>query len=205
MRSIVVLLSGRGSNLESIARSCASGALEKRLKITAVIADRDACAGTECAKSLGIASYVVPFNQFEQRTDFEQALADLIRPMSVDWIVLAGFMRVLGADFVAEFAGRLINIHPSLLPLFPGLHTHRQALQAKATEHGATVHYVTAQLDAGPTILQAKVPVLQNDDELSLAKRVLVAEHDLYPAALLKLIEQPVARTKNDEFPSNKK
>ena len=110
--------------------------------------------------------------------------------MNPDWVVLAGFMRVLGADFVAEFAGRLINIHPSLLPLFPGLNTHRQALEAKVIEHGATVHYVTAQLDAGPTILQAKVPVLNGDDEISLANRVLVVEHELYPAALVKLLGQ---------------
>ena len=189
MRSIVVLLSGKGSNLESIARSCASGALKKRLAISAVIADRENCAGTALASSLGIKTYVLPFAQFEQRCDFEQALAARIRPMNPDWIVLAGFMRVLGADFVAEFAGRLVNIHPSLLPLFPGLHTHRQALQAKVTEHGATVHYVTARLDAGPTILQARVPVLIGDDEISLAKRVLAAEHDLYPAALVQLLD----------------
>ena len=190
MRSIVVLLSGRGSNLESIARSCASGALNTRLKISAVIADREACAGIDCAESLGIKTLVLPFKQFDHRSDFEQALATLIRPIDPDWVVLAGFMRVLGTDFVAEFAGRLINIHPSLLPRFPGLNTHRQALQAKVSEHGATVHYVTAQLDAGPTILQSKVPVLNGDDETSLASRVLAVEHELYPAALAKLLDQ---------------
>ena len=190
MRSIVVLLSGRGSNLESIARSCASGALQKRLTISAVIADREGCAGIDCATNLGIKNYVLPFKKFEQRRDFEVALAELIRPISPDWVVLAGFMRVLGADFVAEFAQKLINIHPSLLPLFHGLRTHRQALEAKVTEHGATVHYVTAQLDAGPIILQSKVPVLRGDDEASLATRVLAAEHDLYPAALVELINR---------------
>ena len=155
-----------------------------------MIADRELCAGIELAKNLGLACHVVPFRQFETRQDFEHAMTQLIRQIEPDWIVLAGFMRILGAGFVNQFAGKLINIHPSLLPLFPGLHTHRRALAAGVNEHGATVHFVTAQLDAGPTILQAKVPVNGDDDETSLAHRVLAAEHDLYPAALVQLLDR---------------
>ena len=189
MRSIVVLLSGRGSNLEHIARSCASGALQGRLKISAVIADREGCAGSLLATQLGIENHVVPFAQFTTRRDFELAVAALISPLKPNWVVLAGFMRILSAEFVDQFAGNLINIHPSLLPLFPGLHTHRRALAAGVKEHGATVHFVTAQLDAGSTILQSKLAVEVNDDELSLASKVLALEHELYPAALVRLLD----------------
>jgi phosphoribosylglycinamide formyltransferase 1 len=190
MNKLVVLISGRGSNMLSIARACQSGRLNAR--VTHVIGDRDPCEGLISAQAMNLTTSLLPYRSFESRTAFDSALLKQVDALEPDWVVLAGFMRILTPTFVNHFLGRLVNIHPSLLPSFPGLHTHRQALNAKVSEHGATVHFVTPELDHGPTILQAKVPVLAGDDEASLSQRVLGIEHELYIQSLSLLIEKKV-------------
>ena len=182
MKKIVVLLSGRGSNMAAIAAALR----EERwpASIACVIADRPQAQGLARAAQAGLATAVVERSAFARRDDFERALAEAIDAHRPDAVVLAGFMRVLGAAFVERYHGRLLNIHPSLLPAFPGLDTHRRALQGGVAVHGATVHYVGAEVDAGPIIAQAAVPVMPEDDEDALAARVLASEHRLYPMAL---------------------
>lgn len=182
MKRIVVLISGRGSNLEAIQRSC----VERQwpAQMAAVIANRPQAAGLRYAAAHGIATAVVDHQAFAAREAFDAALADAIERFAPDLVVLAGFMRILGADFVRRFDGRLMNIHPSLLPAFPGLHTHRRALAAGCKASGATVHFVTADLDHGPIVIQSVVPVLPGDDEATLAARVLATEHRIYPLAV---------------------
>ncbi|MBN9463048.1 MAG: phosphoribosylglycinamide formyltransferase [Burkholderiales bacterium] len=182
MKKIVVLLSGRGSNMAAIAAALR----EERwpASIACVIADRPQAQGLARAAQAGLATAVVERSAFARRDDFERALAETIDAHRPDAVVLAGFMRVLGAAFVERYHGRLLNIHPSLLPAFPGLDTHRRALQGGVAVHGATVHYVGAEVDAGPIIAQAAVPVMPEDDEDALAARVLASEHRLYPMAL---------------------
>jgi phosphoribosylglycinamide formyltransferase 1 len=190
MNKLVVLISGRGSNMLSIARACQSGRLNAQ--VIHVIGDRDPCEGLISAQAMNLSTSLLPYRSFESRAAFDDALLKQVDALKPDWVVLAGFMRILTPAFVNHFLGRLVNIHPSLLPSFPGLHTHRQALQAKVSEHGATVHFVTPELDHGPTILQAKVPVLNDDDEASLGQRVLGIEHELYIQSLSLLIEKKV-------------
>jgi phosphoribosylglycinamide formyltransferase-1 len=173
---IVILISGRGSNMQSIA---AAG-----LPVAAVIANRADAAGLAFARASGIATAVVEHRGFASREAFDAALAAGIDAFAPRLVVLAGFMRVLSASFVERYAGRLINIHPSLLPAFPGLHTHRRALDAGVKIHGCTVHFVTPELDHGPIIAQAAVPVRPGDDEAALAARVLAEEHRLLPRAV---------------------
>lgn len=182
MKKIVVLLSGRGSNMAAIAAALR----EERwpASIACVIADRPQAQGLARAAQAGLATAVVERSPFALRDDFERALAETIDAHRPDAVVLAGFMRVLGAAFVERYHGRLLNIHPSLLPAFPGLDTHRRALAAGVAVHGATVHFVGAEVDAGPIIAQAAVPVMPEDDEDTLAARVLASEHRLYPMAL---------------------
>ena len=144
------------------------------------------------AQSRGIPTAVVPSKEFASRTEFDAALQETIDRYAPDLVVLAGFMRILTAPFVEHYAGRMLNIHPSLLPLFPGLHTHQQALDAGVLEHGATVHIVTAELDHGPAIAQARVPVLPGDTPDDLAARVLAEEHKLYPYAVRLFVEDRV-------------
>lgn len=182
MKKIVVLLSGRGSNMAAIAAALR----EERWPavIACVIADRPQAQGLARAAQAGLATAVVERSTFTRGDDFERALAEAIDAHRPDAVVLAGFMRVLGAAFVERYRGRLLNIHPSLLPAFPGLDTHRRALQGGVAVHGATVHYVGAEVDAGPIIAQAAVPVMPDDDEDTLAARVLASEHRLYPMAL---------------------
>ncbi len=187
MKQIVILLSGRGSNMEAIVRACASERWDAR--IAAVISNRADAGGLTFARDHGIATAVVDHRAFASRADFDAALATEIESHAPDAVALAGFMRILGAEFVQRFAGRLVNIHPSLLPAFPGLHTHRRALDAGCKVAGASVHFVTADLDHGPIIGQAVVPVRGDDDEDSLAARVLAQEHRLYPTALRWLID----------------
>lgn len=158
-------------------------------RIVAVISNRPRAAGLRAAADLGLATEAIDHTGFTERVDFDAALADRLEALGVDWIVLAGFMRVLGDAFVTRFAGRIVNIHPSLLPAFPGLHTHRRALEAGVRLHGATVHLVTSSLDLGPIVAQAAVPVLDGDDPDRLAERVLAAEHRLYPMAVRWLVE----------------
>lgn len=158
-------------------------------RIVAVISNRPGAAGLQAAAALGLHAESIDHTAFAERADFDTALAERLEALEVDWIVLAGFMRVLGEPFVARFAGRIVNIHPSLLPSFAGLHTHRRALEAGVRLHGATVHLVTSSLDLGPIVAQAAVPVLDDDDPDRLAERVLAAEHRLYPMALRWLVE----------------
>lgn len=179
MKSIVILVSGRGSNMQAIVDAAIPGA-----RIAAVISNRPDASGLAFAAERGIETAVVDHKAYADRATFDQALAGCIDGYQPDLVVLAGFMRVLTDDFVRRYEGRLINIHPSLLPSFPGLHTHRRALEAGVRVHGATVHFVTATLDCGPIIVQAVVPVLPGDDEARLAARVLAQEHRIYPQAV---------------------
>ncbi len=185
--NIVVLISGRGSNLEAIHR--ASIAERWPARIAAVISNRAAAGGLEYARAHGIDTAVLDHRAAPNREAFDAELAERIATWAPCAIVLAGFMRVLSAGFVRRFDGRLINVHPSLLPAFPGLGTHRRALDAGVKWHGATVHLVTADLDHGPIVAQAVVPVLDDDDEAQLAARVLEQEHRIFPSAVRALAE----------------
>ncbi|MCS0630891.1 phosphoribosylglycinamide formyltransferase [Telluria mixta] len=187
MKNIVILISGRGSNMEAIVRAQQAEAWPAR--IAAVISNKPDAKGLAFAASHGIPTAVVPNKEFPTREAFDAALQETIDRFQPDLVVLAGFMRILTAPFVQHYAGRMLNIHPSLLPLFPGLHTHRQALDAGVAEHGATVHFVTAELDHGPAVIQARIPVLPGDTEDSLAERLLAEEHVIYPKAVRLFIE----------------
>jgi len=179
---VVVLISGRGSNLQAIIRAMQRG--EIAIDLAAVISNRPHAPGLGHARAAGIPAEIVDHKDFAERAAFEAALSERIDAYRPDLIVLAGFMRVLSAPFIERYAGRLINIHPSLLPAFPGLRTHERALAAGARIHGATVHFVTAEVDCGPIIAQATVPVLPGDTPDSLAARVLEQEHRLYPRVI---------------------
>ena len=183
MKSITILISGRGSNMQAIVRT--PGPIE----IRAVIANRPDAKGLGFAAAQGIPTAVVDHKSFLSRETFDAALIETIDRYRPDFVVLAGFMRILSEAFIAHYPRRIVNIHPSLLPSFPGLHTHRQALAAGVKLHGATVHFVTPRLDHGAIIVQAAVPVLNGDSEDSLAARVLVQEHRIYPMALKWLAE----------------
>ena len=187
MKQIVILISGRGSNMEAIVRACADERWDAR--IAAVVSNRADAAGLEFARRRGIAAEVVDHRAFATRADFDAALAECIDRHGADVVALAGFMRILGPEFVRRFDGRLVNVHPSLLPAFPGLETHRRAIEAGCKASGATVHFVTADLDHGPIIGQAVVPVRADDSAAALAARVLVQEHRLYPRAIAWLLE----------------
>ena len=179
---VVVLISGRGSNLQAIINAIAHEALP--IEIRAVISNRPDAPGLQFARDAGIPVAIVDHRAFPERAGFESALAAAIDAHAPKLVVLAGFMRVLGADFVRRYQGRMINIHPSLLPEFPGLDTHARALAARHSRHGATVHFVTPSVDGGPVIVQAAVPVLADDTPEKLAGRVLTAEHRILPLAL---------------------
>jgi len=182
MKRIVILISGRGSNMEAIVRACAAEGWPAQ--VVAVISSRADAAGLEFARSHGIAAVAVDHKAFASRDAFDAELARTIDGLAPDLIVLAGFMRILGDAFVQRYEGRLVNVHPSLLPAFTGLHTHRRAIEAGCKLAGATVHFVTPQLDHGPIIAQAVVPVLPGDTEAVLSARVLEREHVLYPLAV---------------------
>ena len=186
-KNIVVLVSGRGSNMEAIVRACVAEGWNAR--VAAVISNRADAAGLAFAREHGIATALVDHRAYSERAAFDAELARTIDAHAPDVVALAGFMRILGPAFVAQFSGRLINVHPSLLPAFPGLHTHRRALEAGCKVAGASVHFVTADLDHGPIIGQAVVPVLASDDDASLAARVLAQEHLLYPLAVGWLVD----------------
>jgi phosphoribosylglycinamide formyltransferase-1 len=187
MKNIVILISGRGSNMEAIVRALETERWPAR--IAAVISNKPDAKGLEFAQAHGIPTAVVANKEFVSREAFDAALQETVDGFAPDLVVLAGFMRILTAPFVEHYAGRMLNIHPSLLPLFPGLHTHRQALEAGMLEHGATVHFVTAELDHGPSVLQARIEVLPGDTEESLALRLLEKEHQIYPQAVRLFIE----------------
>jgi len=187
MKNIVILISGRGSNMEAVVRAARSEGWAAR--VAAVISNRADAGGLAFAAAHGIPTAVVPSKNYPDRASFDAALQHEIDRFTPDLVVLAGFMRILTAPFVAHYEGRMLNIHPSLLPAYPGLDTHRKALEAGEREHGATVHFVTAELDHGPMVAQARVPVLPGDTEDSLAARVLAEEHKLYPYAVRLFIE----------------
>ncbi|OIQ89119.1 phosphoribosylglycinamide formyltransferase [mine drainage metagenome] len=184
---IVILISGQGSNMQAIVNACEREHWPAR--VAAVVSNRPDAAGLAYAAGLGIATAVVDHTAYSCREDFDAALAACIDQYSPRAIVLAGFMRVLTSAFVQRYAGRLINIHPSLLPAFPGLRTHQRALDAGVKWHGATAHLVTNDLDHGPIVAQAVVPVHDDDTEVMLAERVLEQEHRIYPAAVRALVE----------------
>jgi phosphoribosylglycinamide formyltransferase-1 len=188
MKSIVILISGRGSNMLALLDAVAAGSLPVR--VAAVLSNRGDAPGLETAAARGVATRVVDHRAYAGREAFDAELAGVIDSFAPDLVLLAGFMRILSDGFVQHFAGRLINIHPSLLPSFPGLHTHRRALAEGVRIHGCTVHFVTPSLDHGPIILQAAVPVLDGDDEASLAARVLAQEHRVYPLAVRWFVEK---------------
>ncbi len=187
MKRIVILISGRGSNMEAIVQRCAAEGWPAQ--VVAVVSNRPDARGLQYAAAQGIATAVVDHRAQPSREAFDAELARVIDGFAPDLLVLAGFMRILGAAFVQRYEGRFLNIHPSLLPAFPGLHTHRRALQAGCKLAGATVHFVTAELDHGPIVMQAVVPVLQGDDEAALAARVLATEHVIYPQSVRWFVE----------------
>jgi phosphoribosylglycinamide formyltransferase 1 len=191
MKKLVILISGRGSNMEAIVRACSNEGWPAH--IAAVIANRPDAAGLAFAASHGIATAVVDHRLFPDRDSFDAALAQRIDGFEPDLVVLAGFMRVLTAGFVDRYAGRMLNVHPSLLPSFPGLKTHQQALDAGVRLHGASVHFVTSQLDHGPIVVQSAVPVANGDTPALLAERVLATEHIIYPRAVRWFVEGRLA------------
>lgn len=178
MIKTVVLLSGRGSNFKALLEA------DLPVQFTAAISNRPDAAGLEHARARGIPAIALNHKQYPSREAFDAALIDEIEKAGADLVVLAGYMRILSKAFVERYQGRLINIHPSLLPMFPGLNTHESALREGVKIHGCTVHFVTAELDHGPIIIQAAVPVLADDTPGTLAARVLVQEHRIYPRAL---------------------
>jgi phosphoribosylglycinamide formyltransferase-1 len=187
MKRIVILISGRGSNMQAIAQRCAEQGWPAQ--VVAVIANRADAAGLHYAATQGIATAVVDHKACASRDAFDAELARVIDSHAPDLLVLAGFMRILGAAFVQRYEGRFLNIHPSLLPAFPGLHTHRRALAVGCKAVGATVHFVTPELDHGPIVMQSVVPVQPLDDEHTLADRVLATEHVIYPLAVRWFVE----------------
>lgn len=179
---LVILISGTGSNMEALIQAASSGAVSG--EIVAVFSNRPDARGLVTASAAGIATEVVNHRDFADRESFDAELAARIKSYAPDLVILAGFMRILTTTFVRQFHGRLMNIHPSLLPKYPGLHTHQRALEAGDAEAGATVHFVTEELDGGPAIVQAPVAVREGDTEQTLAERVLVLEHQIYPYAV---------------------
>ena len=179
---MAVVISGRGSNMAAIAHACQRGQIEAQ--IVRVIADRRSAGGIALARQLGLEVSVVAHADFATREDFEVALGEAIDASGARLVVLAGFLRILSPQFAQRYAGALLNIHPALLPKYRGLHTHQRALQARETEHGASVHFVTGELDAGPIILQGRVPVLPGDTAEALSARVQHMEHIIYPKAI---------------------
>ncbi|WP_028454678.1 phosphoribosylglycinamide formyltransferase [Chitinilyticum litopenaei] len=197
MKKLVILISGRGSNMQAIVEARIPG-----VEIAAVISNRPDAAGLAWAAERGIATLALDHKAYASRDEFDAVLAEKIEGMQPDLIVLAGYMRILTPAFVSRFEGRMLNIHPSLLPSYPGLHTHQRAIDDGLKIAGCTVHFVTAQLDHGPIVAQAAVPVLDDDTADMLAARVLKQEHQIYPAAvrdfaagLLTLVDGKVKRS----------
>lgn len=192
MKNIVILISGGGSNMAAIVRTAQQEGWEQRYgaRVAAVVSNKASAGGLAFAQQQGIATEVLDHKAFESREAFDAALADTIDRYNPALVVLAGFMRILTPGFVQRYAGRLINIHPSLLPAFTGLHTHQRAIDAGCKFAGVTVHQVTAELDVGPILDQAVVPVLPGDTAETLAARVLTQEHVIYPRAVRSLLQE---------------
>lgn len=179
MKRILVLISGNGSNLQAILDACQEGRVAG--EVVAVVSNKGEAYGLTRARTAGCATEVLEAAGFADRAEYDAALGDLVEAYRPDLIVMAGFMRILSPAFIARFHGRMLNIHPSLLPKFQGLHTHRRAIEAGESEHGASVHFVTEELDGGPVVLQARVPIFEGDTEAEVAARVQVQEHAIYP------------------------
>ncbi len=179
MKRILVLISGNGSNLQTLLDHCASGKIAG--DVVGVISNRADAYGLVRAREAGVATAILAQQQFASRAEYDAALLALMADYQADLVVLAGFMRILSADLVRHFDGRMINIHPSLLPKYQGLHTHQRAIEAGDSEHGASVHFVTEELDGGPVILQARVPIFEGDSADEVAARVQAQEHSIYP------------------------
>ncbi|MEQ8594239.1 MAG: phosphoribosylglycinamide formyltransferase [Parvibaculum sp.] len=181
-KRVAVLISGRGSNMAALIE--AARAPDYPAEVVGVLSNRAAAAGLETAAANGIATASLAQSKFPSRDMFEDTMTQILESWEVDYVCLAGFMRILGEDFVTHWLGRMVNIHPSLLPAYKGLHTHERALADGVTEHGCTVHFVTPGLDEGPAILQARIPVVAGDTPETLAERLLVEEHRIYPESL---------------------
>ena len=188
---LAILISGRGSNMAAIARACLAGKINAAIQV--VISDRPDAAGLTVARDLGIEPLAVPWQGAQAKETFERNLIETLDAHHPDLVVLAGFMRILSPEFAMRYSGRMLNIHPSILPKYKGLHTHQRALEAGDTEHGASVHFVTAELDGGPVILQSKVPVRPQDTEADLAARVQATEHIIYPRVIGMLADGRLA------------
>lgn len=197
-KRLVVLISGNGSNLQALIDACDRNDI--RADIACVISNKPNVFGLERADTADIATLVIDHRDYATRESFDAELMRAIDAHAPDLVVLAGFMRILTTDFVLHYRGRLINIHPSLLPKYPGLHTHRRALEAKDAEHGATVHFVTEELDGGPAIVQARIPVHKFDNEESLALRLLQQEHVIYPLAVQWFVDDRLSLDHNTVF-----
>lgn len=197
-KTVAILISGRGSNMQAIINDSQTDNCP--YQVCLVLSNRPDAEGLKFAQASGIATAVVAHQDYPEREQFDRAMQAIIEAHQADLVVLAGFMRILSAEFVQTFNGRMLNIHPSLLPKFKGLHTHQRALQDGETEHGATVHFVSPELDSGAIILQAKVPVLPTDDVDSLSNRVLAQEHIIYPKALRWLAQQRVTLRDNQVY-----
>ncbi len=199
--SLVVLISGSGSNLQAIIDAAAA---DLPVEIKAVISNREDAYGLERAHQAGIETRILDHNEFDDRESYDQSLGDLIEEYRPSLVIMAGFMRILTPELVRRFHGRMLNIHPSLLPKYRGLHTHQRALEAGEKEHGASVHFVTEELDGGPIIIQALVPVLADDTQDSLAARVLQQEHIIYPEAIRMFAEGRLRMDGNEVYHNGK-
>lgn len=195
MKKIVVLVSGQGSNLQALIDACQQGRIAAN--IVAVFSNNAQAYGLQRAAEAGITAQALDAKAFTDREAFDAALAQAIDQHQPDLVVLAGYMRILSNAFVQRYAGRMLNIHPSLLPKYPGLHTHRQAIDNGDTEHGTSVHFVTEQLDGGPVILQAKVPIFPGDEEDEVIERVQTQEHTIYPLVVSWFVEGRLAMRDN--------
>lgn len=198
MKNIVVLISGNGSNLQAIIDACRANKITGN--VVAVLSNKANAYGLERAKQADIPAYFVDPTQFNDSADYDKALIEKIDVYQPDIVVLAGFMRILSPAFVAHYQHKLLNIHPSLLPKYPGLHTHRQVLANKDPFHGVTVHFVTEELDGGPMIIQARIPVFPDDTEQSLQARIQIEEYCIYPLAIRWLAEDRLTMKNNQAY-----
>ncbi|MBG2709516.1 MULTISPECIES: phosphoribosylglycinamide formyltransferase [Proteus] len=201
MKNIVVLISGNGSNLQAIIDACRANKITGN--VVAVLSNKANAYGLERAKLADIPAYFVDPTLYNDRADYDKALIEKIDAYQPDIVVLAGFMRILSPDFVTHYQHKLLNIHPSLLPKYPGLHTHRQVLANKDSFHGVTVHFVTEELDGGPMIIQARIPVLPDDTEQSLQTRIQAEEYRIYPLAIGWLADERLKMQNNQAFLDN--
>ncbi|MGR5111032.1 phosphoribosylglycinamide formyltransferase [Vibrio jasicida] len=198
MKNIVVLISGNGSNLQAILEACEDSM--PNAQVAAVFSNKADAYGLERAKQFDVNGHFVDPKAFESREDFDAELMKQIDEYQPDVIVLAGYMRILSGAFVSHYLGKMINIHPSLLPKYPGLHTHQRAIDAGDKEHGTSVHFVTEELDGGPVVLQAKVPVFEDDDTDALAARVQTQEHNIYPMVTKWLVDGRLSMTEGKAY-----